>query len=90
MRRAPGAQEIVAMRAEGERRRRDRESGLDPTSGPASPGPSSAVAAAAGPSRDPLGFDPSSRGGGGGGGTDFCGKAAPLSALQPPFSALRP
>ena len=79
------------MRAEGERRRRDRESGLDPTSVPASPGPSSAAAAPAAVSwRDPLGFDPSSRGGGGGGGTDFCGKAAPLSALQPPFSALRP
>jgi hypothetical protein len=81
------------MRAEGERRRRDRESGLDPTSAPASPGPSSAVAAASAAAaswRDPLGFDPSSRGGGGGGGTDFCGKAVPLSALQPPFSALRP
>ena len=82
------------MRAEGERRWRDRESGLDPTSAPASPGPSSAAAAAAPAAaaswRDPLGFDPSSRGGGGGGGTDFCGKAVPLSALQPPFSALRP
>ena len=84
------------MCAEGERRRRDRESGLDPTSALASPGPSSAAAAAAAAPaaaaswRDPLGFDPSSRGGGGGGGTDFCGKAAPLSALQPPFSALRP
>jgi hypothetical protein len=81
------------MRAEGERRRRDRESGLDPTSAPASPGPSSVAAvvapAAAASWRDPLGF-PSSRGGGGGGGTDFCGKAVPLSALQPPFSALRP
>ena len=82
------------MRAEGERRRRDRESGLDPTSAPASPGPSSAAAAAAPAAaaswRDPLGFDPSSRGGGGGGGTDFCGKAVSVRALQPPFSALRP